>query len=186
MDNLIPAKEDKLRAGHQEILGETLAKFEFFQAGWHPYSRFLDVDKVDLLLRRRKKDSLPEYKEVQVKFGKLYTCRAQWERDLFSSTSWRFFSEKNLTDIEERGRLFLAYVLAADHGGFQGDMFIFRIADFVRMADRLGNGNYRLYISRSVADPSRWYVRRKWNFSTLDESSVVDVSRYYRDFTCLE
>ena len=41
------------RAGHYEILGETYAKFEFFEKGWNPYSRFLDVDKVDLILRRR-------------------------------------------------------------------------------------------------------------------------------------
>ena len=36
------------RAGHYEILGETYAKFEFFEKGWNPYSRFLDVDKVVL------------------------------------------------------------------------------------------------------------------------------------------
>jgi hypothetical protein len=35
------------RAGHYEILGETYAKFEFFEKGWNPYSRFLDVDKVE-------------------------------------------------------------------------------------------------------------------------------------------
>jgi len=29
------------RAGYYEILGETYAKFEFFEKGWNPYSRFL-------------------------------------------------------------------------------------------------------------------------------------------------
>jgi hypothetical protein len=52
-DANLSMKEMKQKAGHQEILGETLAKFEFFENGWHPYSRFLDVDKVDLILRRR-------------------------------------------------------------------------------------------------------------------------------------
>ena len=35
--------DPKLRrkAGHYEILGETHAKYEFFQQGWNPYSRFL-------------------------------------------------------------------------------------------------------------------------------------------------
>ncbi len=28
------------RAGHYEILGETYAKFEFFEKGWNPYTRF--------------------------------------------------------------------------------------------------------------------------------------------------
>ena len=84
--------EPKLRrkAGHYEILGETYAKFEFFQKGWNPYSRFLDVDKVDLILRRTKGGS-PVYREVQVKFGKLYRVGAAWERRLFDVTSWRFF-----------------------------------------------------------------------------------------------
>jgi hypothetical protein len=72
------------KAGHQEILGETLAKFEFFQHGWHPYTRFLDVDKIDLILRRRKQ-MLVEYREIQVKFGKLYTCINRWELRHFPS-----------------------------------------------------------------------------------------------------
>ena len=57
--------ELRRKAGHYEILGETYAKFEFFQKGWNPYSRFLDVDKVDLILRRRV-NGLPDYREVQV------------------------------------------------------------------------------------------------------------------------
>ena len=32
---------------------ESVAKFEFFENGWNPYSRFLDIDKVDLILRRK-------------------------------------------------------------------------------------------------------------------------------------
>ncbi len=64
--------EMRRKAGHQEILGETLAKFEFFSNGWHPYTRFLDVDKIDLILRRRRA-TRTEYREIQVKFGKLYT-----------------------------------------------------------------------------------------------------------------
>jgi hypothetical protein len=50
-DANLSRKEIKLKAGHQEILGETIAKFEFFESGWNPDSRFLDVDKVDLILR---------------------------------------------------------------------------------------------------------------------------------------
>src|ERR1035441_8551697 len=94
MDEVLLTKEMKQRAGHQEILGETLAKFEFFQRGWHPYSRFLDVDKIDLILRRRRGAKV-EYREVQVKYGKLYQCTSAWELRLFSHSSWRFFTEKN-------------------------------------------------------------------------------------------
>ena len=66
------------RAGHYEILGETYAKFEFFENGWNPYTRFLDVDKVDLILRRRIGDQIV-YREIQVKFGKLYPVGPAWE-----------------------------------------------------------------------------------------------------------
>ena len=85
------------KAGHYEILGETYAKFEFFENGWNPYSRFLDVDKVDLILRRRDTDR-PLYREVQVKYGKLYAVGSQWEQTLFDLTSWRFFREGEFND----------------------------------------------------------------------------------------
>lgn len=49
----MPVEDRRRRAGHPEVFGETIAKFEFFQNGWNPFSRFLDVDKVDLILRRK-------------------------------------------------------------------------------------------------------------------------------------
>ena len=72
-------RQQKAQAGHYEILGETLAKFEFFEAGWNPYQRYLDVDKVDFILRRRVADKVT-YREVQVKYGKLYDCGPKWEQ----------------------------------------------------------------------------------------------------------
>jgi hypothetical protein len=64
-------RRDIARAGHQEIQGETIAKFEFFQHDFNPYSRYLDTDKVDLVLRRRVHDRV-QYADVQVKYGRLY------------------------------------------------------------------------------------------------------------------
>ena len=93
------------KSGHQEVLGETLAKFEFFVRGWHPYTRFLDVEKIDLILRRRTQTAV-EYREVQVKFGKLFPLRAKWEREVFSITSWRFFSEAYLSEAQQTKRPF--------------------------------------------------------------------------------
>jgi hypothetical protein len=84
--------EVRRRAGHYEILGETLAKFEFFLQGWNPYSRFLDVDKVDLILRRSQA-GIPCYREVQVKFGNLFRVGPAWERRLFDITTWRFLRD---------------------------------------------------------------------------------------------
>ena len=99
------------RAGHYEILGETYAKFEFFENGWNPYSRFLDVDKVDLILRRRDSGH-PIYREVQVKYGKLHQVGWKWERPLFDVTSWRFFREGEFDDYLDHKDFFIAYVLA--------------------------------------------------------------------------
>src|SRR3990172_299842 len=96
------------KAGHYEILGETYAKLEFFQRGWNPYSRFLDVDKVDLVLRRTKRGS-PEYREVQVKFGKLYEVGNAWEQRLFDVTSWRFFKTDEFDSAPSH--LFVSYLL---------------------------------------------------------------------------
>ena len=186
-DDDISTKEMRQKAGHQEILGETLAKFEFFQHRWHPYSRFLDIDKVDLILRRRQPDGVV-YREVQVKFGKLYTCTIGWEKPLFSHSSWRFFTPKSLDDLEKQKGLFLTYVLSPDDG-FKGDMFIFPITEFaqiIRRSDRLGNGNYRVYISRTWGDDPRWYVRRLPKFDALTNDSVIDVTAHYRNFKCLE
>src|SRR5437763_5134552 len=90
-ESLLP--EARRKAGHYEILGETYAKFEFFEKGWNPYSRFLDVDKVDLILRRRSQTGQRLYREIQVKFGKLYPVGQAWEQEHFDFTSWRFFKE---------------------------------------------------------------------------------------------
>lgn len=186
MTEVYSTAEMKRKAGHQEILGETLAKFEFFQHGWHPYTRFLDVDKIDLILRRRRDDQV-EYREVQVKFGKLYVCKARWELPLFSVTSWRFFTETNLTGLTDRRGLYFAYVLAPDDG-FKGDMFIFpmkRFADLVRQSDRLNDGSYRVYLSRSLEEQPRWYMRRAKRFTEFTKETVIDVTADYRNFSCL-
>lgn len=186
MTDVLSTAEMKRKAGHQEIQGETLAKFEFFQHGWHPYTRFLDVDKIDLILRRRRGESV-EYREVQVKFGKLYKCTLKWELLLFSVTSWRFFSDKAISSLSDRQGLFLAYVLAPDDG-FKGDMFVFpmkRFAELVRRSDRLDNGNYRIYISRSLEEPPRWYMRRAKRFTEFTDETVTDVTADYRNFDCL-
>ena len=121
-------REQKHRAGHYEILGETLAQFEFFEAGWNPYQRYLDVDKVDFILRKRE-DQEVIYREVQVKYGKLYDCTLKWEQPLFDLSSWRFFKEQEFMASANRKDFFLAYILAHD-SGYKGDIFVFPIKVF--------------------------------------------------------
>jgi len=178
------------KAGHYEILGETYAKFEFFEHGWNPYSRFLDVDKVDLILRRRTPLGRV-YREVQVKYGRLWTISPDqgqvWERTLFDRTSWRFFRPDEFDVNGVDAELFIAYILAGDEG-YRGDIFIFAVADFVRVigeAIPISDGRRKVYISR-VRGTDRWIVRRMNRFTSLDEATAFDVTAYRRNFAALE
>jgi len=180
-----PDADSRRRAGHYEILGETYAKLEFFEHGWNPYARFLDVDKVDFILRRRETHR-PVYREVQVKYGKLFHCTLKWELPLFDITSWRFFREDEFDAFLEHSDFFVAYVLAED-SGYQGDIFIFPVRDFaslLRVAIPSGDKR-KVYISRLKDRPEKWVLRKLSKFSTVDDSSTVDVSRYRRNFCAL-
>jgi hypothetical protein len=178
--------QTKSRAGHYEILGETYAKFEFFENGWNPYSRFLDVDKVDLILRRRGTHG-PIYREVQVKYGKLHKCKTKWTASLFEVTSWRFFRETEFNSLLSHPDFFIAYVLAEDIG-YQGDIFIFPVCDFVRLLQAaIKSGDKRkVYISRLKDDRHKWVLRRLAKFDKIDDASTIDVTRYWRNFDILK
>jgi len=172
-------------AGHYEVLGETYAKFEFFENGWNPYTRFLDVDKVDMILRRRHQNR-PIYREVQVKYGKLYPITSEWESGLFDCTSWRFFREDEFEAYLDHSDFYIVLILAADIG-YERDIFIFPIRDFVRLvklAIRSG-GQRKVYISRSVHDRSKWYLRRIGKITEITPESTVDVSSFRRNFAVL-
>jgi hypothetical protein len=174
------------RAGHYEILGETYAKFEFFENGWNPYSRFLDIDKVDLILRRRTKAGQRVYREVQVKYGKLYAVSQVWERELFDFTSWRFFREDEFASQLGQKDFFIAYVLARDIG-YNRDIFIFPVRDFEKVI-RCGissKGHRKVYISRLKGEQERWVLRRATRFSEITDATCLDVTAYRRNFAAL-
>lgn len=185
MDEEGLSAEIRRRAGHYEVLGETYAKFEFFEQGWNPYSRFLDVDKVDLVLRRRVSAEIV-YRDVQVKYGKLYRIGKEWEKSFFDLTSWRFFRETEFDEYLDDERFFIAYVLSADTG-YRGDIFIFPVRDFAAIlrAAIPTKGQRKVYISRLRDSPERWVLRLLNRFAALDEASVLDVSRYRRNFESL-
>lgn len=177
--------ETRRKAGHYEVLGETYAKFEFFENGWNSYTRFLDVDKVDLILRRRV-GSNRMYREVQVKYGKLHNCTSRWELPLFDVTSWRFFSESEFDDHAEQKDFFIAYVLAQDIG-YERDIFIFPVRDFIgilRSSIKSG-GKRKVYISRLRNEPEKWVLRKSSKFGTIDDTTTVNVSPYRRNFSAL-
>jgi hypothetical protein len=177
--------EDRRRAGHREILGETYAKIEFFEKGWNPYTRFLDVDKVDMILRRRHQNR-PIYREVQVKYSKLFQLTSGRESVHFDCTSWRFFGEDEFDSFLDHSDFYIVLILSADTG-YDGDIFIFPVRDFVRLV-RLAipsGGKRKVYISRSRHDQSKWYLRRVTKIRDITPNSTVDVSSFRRNFTLL-
>lgn len=177
--------EVRRNAGHYEILGETYAKFEFFENGWNPYTRFLDVDKVDMILRERHQNR-PIYREVQVKYGKLYPVGSGWERAFCDYTSWRFFREDEFEAYLDHSDFYIVLILAADIG-YDRDIFIFPVRDFVRLV-RLAipsKGQRKVYISRSLHDRSKWYLRRLTKITEITPDSTADVSGYRRNFAVL-
>ena len=179
--------EDRRRAGHREILGETYAKIEFFEEGWNPYTRFLDVDKVDMILRRRHQNRTI-YREVQVKYSKLFQLTSGRESRLFDCTSWRFFREDEFDAFLNHSDFYIVLILAADTG-YAGDIFIFPVREFVRLV-RLAipsGGKRKVYISRSVQDQTKgkWYLRRVTKIADITTDSTVDVSSYHQNFSVL-
>lgn len=177
--------DDRRRAGHQEVVGETLARIEFFEEGWNPYSRFLDTEKIDLLLRRRLGDETL-YREIQVKYGRLYSYGSPWEERLFDQTSWRFFKDDEFDEYLGSTNLFIAYVLAPPEG-YRGDMFLFTVQEFVsllQLAPRSGKGGRRkVYLSRVKTDPGRWVLRTATRkFDALTDKTTIDVTEHRRAF----
>jgi hypothetical protein len=182
----MPTREQKQKAGHYEVLGETLAKLELFEAGWNPYQRYLDVDKIDFILRRRRGNQVV-YREIQLKYGKLYDCTKRWEIPLFDLSSWRFFKESEFKEHEARSDFFLIYILAHD-SGYKQDMFIFPIRIFhnLLMQAVIAGGKRRVFISRSKVDSTKWYFRIKSRFDSISPETCIDVTEFRRNFKLLD
>src|SRR5690348_16348861 len=100
----MPTKRQLSAAGHQEVQGETIAKFELFDAGWNPYSRYLDSEQVDLILRRRTAAGI-QYREIQVKYGRLYPRTSN--RSVFDVNSWRKMDLKEFRNHASRKDFFV-------------------------------------------------------------------------------
>ncbi len=174
----------KQRAGHQEVHGETIAKFEFFDAGWNPYSRYLDDEKVDLILRRRSGTKIL-YREIQVKYRRLFQCTAKWEVPLFEFTTWGFFEPDDFV----RRDLFVAIIAHLPGTPYSGDIFVFPAPTFRKLIlcgipKKKNPGAYKLYFAR--AHNGDWYLWRRTNFKTLNNDTVVNITKYRRAFALLD
>ena len=178
------------RSGHLEIIGETAAKLLLFQHGWNPYSRFLDVDKVDLILRRNRRNA-PEYREIQVKYRRLWAGDDQnlWESKMFSATAWYTADMGEFSS--HRPGFFVMFIGGYKDRRLETDVLIFpsnELHDIIRRSSlhKKGGDTRALYISKSSAD-SRWYVRlTRRKFSQIDANTCEDVTKYRNNFAILD
>jgi hypothetical protein len=178
------------RSGHLEIIGETAAKLLLFQQGWNPYSRFLDVDKVDLILRRNRNNA-PEYREIQVKYRRLFEPDKQtrWDSKLFSATAWYNASLDEFAS--HRPGFFVMFVFGYPDRRIEKDVLIFPslvLHEIIQRAPlhKKDGDTKSLYISKSCAD-SRWYVRlTRSKIAQIDVTNCEDVTEYRNNFAILD
>jgi len=170
-------------AGHQEILGETIAKLEFFKHGWNPYTRFLDHEKIDFVVRKNTKRSVL-YADIQVKKVTLYRVAEKWQSEMFDVVAWRFFGKDDFRDANPNLAVALVFVHQDQGEGgsvyeFEGDLFIFKASELSSLIDRgiESKGKVKMYLGRSKQDPSRWYWCREWRKGmSFGDESVIEVT----------
>lgn len=116
------------------------------------------------------------YREIQVKFGKLYRVGSRWEQALFDVTTWRFFKPREFDGA--RPDLFVADVVSEDDE-YRGDLFIFPVEDFSRLiaSAPLSLEKHKMYISRDAANSERLVLRRQSRqFDRITRETCIDVS----------
>lgn len=178
---------NEAKPGHLEIIGETAAKLLLFQKGWNPYSRFLDVDKVDLILRRNRKNKT-EYREIQVKYRRLFEHKIdRWDGKLFSATAWYNADQDEFA--AHRSGFYILFVFGYPDKRIEKDVLLFPSAEFheiIKKSPPIKDGKKRvLYISKA-REGAGWYIwltRRKFNH--IDPSTCQDVSKYLNNYDSL-
>ena len=188
-DSIEQIERVEQRSGHLEIIGETAAKLLLFQQGWNPYSRFLDQDKVDLILRRKRGDRV-DYREIQVKYRRLYeTTPGRWDAKLFKIIGW--YTPDPGEFAAHRTGLFVMFIFGYQNRTIEKDVFIFPSRDLHDIIQRAPkhkkDGETRvLYIAKCCAN-ERWYVwLQRTKFLQIDTSSCIDVTQYCGNFTILD
>jgi hypothetical protein len=178
------------RSGHLEIIGETSAKLLLFQKGWNPYSRFLDVDKVDLILRRNR-NKVIEYREIQVKYRRLFEPKSssRWEHKLFNAAAWYTADPDEFSN--HRSGFFVMFIFGYPDRRIEKDVLIFPSSDLHAIIQRAPKHKKTsetrvLYISKSSANDS-WHVRLCRNkFLEINDTTCVDVTKYLNAYAMLD
>jgi len=175
------------KPGHLEVIGETAAKLLLFQKGWNPYSRFLDVDKVDLILRRSQKNKT-EYREIQVKYRRLYEHNNErWDGKLFSATAW-YNADKDEFSTHRPG-FFILFVFGYPDRRIEKDVLLIPSREFheiIQKSPPIKEGDKRVVYISKAKNKNEWYTwltRKK--FSSICSSTCQNVSKYLNNFNGL-
>jgi len=177
-------KEKKRRPGSLGIIGETAAKLLFHEKGWNPFTHFIDEDKVDLILRRSRGNK-PEYREIQVKYRRLYDNRpSRWARKLFLETIK--YDVKADEFKNRRKNFFVLFVFGYPQQAIEKDVLLFPSKDLHQIIKKTyGTKAKVLYISKAL-DGKRWLaLRKRRKFHQINHKTCQDVSRYLNNFKIL-
>lgn len=179
-------KSEKVKPGHQEIIGETLAKLWFFENGWDPYDRFLDRFKVDFVLRTQKQPD-PIYRDIQVKFRSLHEP-PKWMKPMFCSQTGIALGKDEFKD--HRPQLFIVVVLRAKTKPNQVDYFVFP-SDWFR--SRVEEAPfYKADVSKIVSfakgtEGDDWFIlKQRKQFKSISPETCLSIKEYRNNASLLD
>ena len=154
-------------AGHKEIIGETIAKLILHKRGFNPYSRFLDKEAIDLIVRNDKGKEVT-YNEIQVKYSKKYLDPDE-----------NYWFKINQRTFNPRFYYYFMFICEDDD-----KIFIIPSLTLKGMLKKI-----KLNIKKEE-DFGKWHIiiRKKENkyfLDTMREEEKVDITGYLNDFNRL-
>ena len=146
-------------SAHKEVIGETIAKLVLFKNGFNVYSRFLDVDAVDMIVRNKKNNRLT-YNEIQIKYSKYF----EGNKDYWFGVNKRTF--------EPRYYFYFMFIC-----GDEDSIFIIpslTLRDFLQKM---------VFIEKA----NKWDIHivnrnERWHFTTKRGQDWIDITTYRNNF----
>lgn len=150
-----------MSSGHKEIIGETIAKLRLFYEGFNVYSRFLDIDAVDFVIRKRKGKAVA-YKEIQMKYSKHHMEGNEYWYGIGKNT------------FERRANFFFMFIC--------GDMDKIFIIPSIKLHN---------WLKKMLGDVKKWHIiirerKNMWYMITKREHENINITEYLNDFKSLE
>ena len=153
--------KSSFKSGHKEIIGETIAKLKLFYEGYNVYSRFLDIDAVDFIVRHRK-GRIITYKEIQMKYSKYYPKNKDYWHGINKST------------FEARDNFFFMFICGDDD-----HIFFIPSKKISNWLKKLPNTEKRWHIHIKGLD-NIWYLAAKRGISP------INITKYLNQFNLLK